>query len=260
MNYALFFDIDGTLVSFSTHQIPASTIEALTQAKANGARIYISTGRPIQIITNLKPIEHLIDGYITTNGALCFVGRDIIRCAPIAEEDVQMFINDAQKYDYAGIVIGEQDMAVFNPKQIVEDVFCKELAVQNLDKVLPIEHVLHQRILQITPFFPIEHETVLMHKMPHSISARWHPAFTDITAKNADKGIGLQAMAAHQGIDISQTVAFGDGGNDISILRMAGTGVAMGNAHDHVKAEADYITSSVDDNGIQQALKHLNII
>ena len=69
--YALFFDIDGTLVSFQTHEIPASTIQALAQAKANGSRVYIATGRPPLIITNLGAIEHLIDGYITTNGALC---------------------------------------------------------------------------------------------------------------------------------------------------------------------------------------------
>ena len=51
--YALFFDIDGTLVSFKTHEIPPSTILALTQAKANGSRVYIATGRPPVIITNL---------------------------------------------------------------------------------------------------------------------------------------------------------------------------------------------------------------
>jgi hydroxymethylpyrimidine pyrophosphatase-like HAD family hydrolase len=65
--YALFFDIDGTLVSFNTHQIPYSTVRALTDAKANGAQVYIATGRPLMIITNLGAIEHLIDGYITTS-------------------------------------------------------------------------------------------------------------------------------------------------------------------------------------------------
>ena len=49
--YALFFDIDGTLVSFNTHQIPPSTILALTQAKANGHKVFIATGRPPLIIT-----------------------------------------------------------------------------------------------------------------------------------------------------------------------------------------------------------------
>ena len=65
--HALFFDIDGTLVSFKTHEIPASTILALTQAKANGHRVFIATGRPPIIITNLAAIEHLIDGFVTIN-------------------------------------------------------------------------------------------------------------------------------------------------------------------------------------------------
>ena len=50
---ALFFDIDGTLVSFKTHHIPVSTIEALETAKAKGIQIFISTGRPRVIINNL---------------------------------------------------------------------------------------------------------------------------------------------------------------------------------------------------------------
>ena len=72
---ALFFDIDGTLVSFKTHQIPVSTIEALEAAKAKGIQIFISTGRPRVIINNLAALQErkLIDGYITMNGAYCFV-------------------------------------------------------------------------------------------------------------------------------------------------------------------------------------------
>ena len=69
MTKALFFDIDGTLVSFKTHAIPASTIEALKRAKANGVKIYISTGRPFLFINNLGQIASLIDGYRTNNGA-----------------------------------------------------------------------------------------------------------------------------------------------------------------------------------------------
>ena len=50
---ALFFDIDGTLVSFKTHQIPVSTVSAIAEAKARGVQIFISTGRPKIIINNL---------------------------------------------------------------------------------------------------------------------------------------------------------------------------------------------------------------
>ena len=59
--YALFFDIDGTLVSFRTHQIPDSAIQALTLAKEAGHKVFIATGRPPLIITNLGAIEHLVD-------------------------------------------------------------------------------------------------------------------------------------------------------------------------------------------------------
>ena len=89
-----------------------------------------------------------------------------------------------------------------------------------------------------------------------SISCRWYPAFADVTAKNANKGNGLLDMIAHQGIHIEETMAFGDGGNDISIIEKAGIGIAMGNANQIVKSHADYITSSVDENGIYNALQH----
>ena len=55
-------------------------------------------------------------------------------------------------------------------------------------------------------------------------------------------------------------MAFGDGENDISMLEFAGIGVAMGNAGDEVKAIADYVTDSVDDDGIEKALVHFGLI
>lgn len=86
---ALFFDIDGTLVSFETHSIPHSTVQALQIAKAKGIRIFISTGRPYALINNLDAIKHLIDGYITANGAYCFVGEEPVSCTPIPANEVE---------------------------------------------------------------------------------------------------------------------------------------------------------------------------
>lgn len=72
MKRFLFFDIDGTLVSFKSHKIPESAIYGLTLAKEKGAGIYIATGRPYGLINNIEEIKHLVDGYITANGAYCF--------------------------------------------------------------------------------------------------------------------------------------------------------------------------------------------
>ena len=70
----------------------------------------------------------------------------------------------------------------------------------------------------------------------------------------ADKGKALIAMAAHEGFKVEETMAFGDGGNDIPIIRQAGIGVAMGNARDEVKEAADYVTTSVNEDGVRNAL------
>jgi hypothetical protein len=258
--YALFFDIDGTLVSFQTHEIPPSTILALTQAKANGHRVFIATGRPPIIITNLGAIEHLIDGYVTTNGALCFVGSEIVACNAIPQEEARRVVDDAVAKRYGLIVIGERDIAVWDPKGDVDDIFRRQLAVQNLNQAKPVEEVLSQRVLQLTAFFDSDYEQQMMARIPGCISGRWHPAFTDITARGADKGEGLLLMAAREGIDPKYTMAFGDGGNDTSMIRAAGIGVAMGNAIEGLKKEADYVTTSVDDDGILNTLRAFAII
>ena len=105
-----------------------------------------------------------------------------------------------------------------------------------------------------------DYEEELMAKIPTCTSGRWHPAFTDITAKGADKGEGIRTMAEHLGLDFQNTIAFGDGGNDSSMIKAAGIGVAMGNALESLKAEADYTTTSVDNDGIMNALRHLGLI
>ena len=258
--HALFFDIDGTLVSFKTHEIPPSTIFALTQAKANGHRLFIATGRPPLIITNLSAIEHLIDGFVTTNGALCFIGDKIVRCKNIVPDEARWLVRDAQEKNYGIIVIGEKDVAVLDPQGEVDRIFRHELAVKNLNQAKPIDDVLHQRILQLTPFFPEDYERELMAHIPHCTSGRWHPAFTDITAQGADKGEGLLTMAAYLGLDPQYTIAFGDGGNDSSLIKTAGIGVAMGNALDTLKQEANYVTTSVDEDGVLNALQHFGLV
>lgn len=257
---ALFFDIDGTLVSFHTHRIPQSTVDALEQAKRNGVKVYISTGRPKMIITNLRQIEHLIDGYITTNGARCFVDDHTVCQHPISQADVDKVVKASDKDGYPVIVVGEKHLAIHHLTPIVEEIFVKGLGVDSLDFKTNLADLAGEDILQLTPFCSEEQEKMLMPTLDNCTSGRWHPAFTDITSGEADKGKGLHAMAKYLGLDIAETMAFGDGGNDISIIREAGVGVAMGNAGDNVKAIADYVTTSVDEDGVKNALEHYGVI
>ena len=158
--YALFFDIDGTLVSFKTHEIPPSTIFALTQAKANGSRVYIATGRPPIIITNLGAIEHLIDGYITTNGALCFVGNELVSCQPIAKEDVLTCVEDSQTKGYSLIVVGRKDVAVLDPTGDVDCVIALTPSRQQNFEVHMDASTNSAGLIGITPSFTYNHFTI----------------------------------------------------------------------------------------------------
>lgn len=257
---ALFFDIDGTLVSFKTHRIPQSTVDALEQVKVRGVKVYISTGRPVQLITNLSQIEHLIDGYITTNGAHCFVGDHLVCKCPISHSDVEKVIADSDRNDYTVVVVGERHIAVHRKASIFDELFVRGLGVDNVDLSDDIADLAGESILQLSPFCSAEQEASFFPSLQNCNSGRWHPAFIDITAGDADKGKGLQKMAEYLGLDISETAAFGDGGNDVSIIKEAGVGVAMGNAGEEVKAVADYVTTSVDEDGVKNALLHLGII
>ncbi|MBE6283384.1 MAG: Cof-type HAD-IIB family hydrolase [Mediterranea massiliensis] len=259
---ALFFDIDGTLVSFHTHRIPASTIQALKEAKARGVKLFIATGRPQVIINNLQALQQqgLIDGYITMNGAYCFVEDEVIYKSPIPKSDIETLLNFCEAQGKACIVVGEKDICVYNEDEEVRFIFYETLSVDKIREVTREEALAMPDIYQITPFINQEEEALIKPQLPHCEIGRWYPTFADITASGNTKQRGIDEIIHHFGLKIDEVMAFGDGGNDIPMLRHAGIGVAMGNATDEVKAAANYTTTAVDEDGILNALVHFGVI
>ncbi len=120
-------------------------------AKSKSVKIYISTGRPLPLITNLSEIKHLIDGYITTNGALCFYGDEVISCRPIPHDDVMKMIELSDRIGFPFMLVGEKDLTMYNNNEDSERIFRQLLNVQNLRTDNNIEPILRQRILQLSP-------------------------------------------------------------------------------------------------------------
>ena len=261
MTKALFFDIDGTLVSFQTHVIPASTIEALTLAHEKGIQIFIATGRPTLIINNLGELQSrgLIDGYITMNGGYCYVGNEVLYKGSIPEKDVKALADFCQKNNYPCIFVGEHDASVCQPDEMLRYIFYQHLGVKEFPEET-FEKAIQRDVYQITAFFNPEQEKEVLPQADGGEFGRWHPAFVDITAKGNTKQNGINQFIKRFGFKLEETMAFGDGGNDIGMLRHAGIGIAMGNASDEVKAAADYVTAHVDEDGIYKAMKHFEII
>lgn len=261
MTKALFFDIDGTLVSFGTHTIPTSTLEAISAARAKGLKIFIATGRPKVIINNLAPLQErgLIDGYITMNGGYCFVDDEVIYKSAIPKDEVETMARLSRENGFPCIFVQEHTISVCQPNALVNEIFHEYLHVDTLP-VKSFEEATDGEIYQMTPFITDEEEVEIAPLIPNCELGRWFHAFTDVTAKGNTKQRGIDEMIRHFGIQLEETMAFGDGGNDISMLRHAAIGVAMGNAKEEIKEVADYVTDSVDEDGIRNALQHFGII
>ncbi len=255
---ALFFDIDGTLVSFRTHTVPASTREALLRAHKRGIRLFIATGRTA---TNLAPVADLpFDGIVALNGASCHTpdGTPIDRLLipPAAFERAMRL---AEELDFPVMLELDQGEFIERESPRVEELF------RLVDLPRPQIADLRARFAQgdccqLCMFFDRETERRAMAELPELVATRWHPAFADVNVRGADKARGMTFFARRFGFDPAETMAFGDGGNDVAMLRAAGIGVAMGNACREALDAADHVAPSVDDDGILHALEHFGVI
>ena len=123
-----------------------------------------------------------------------------------------------------------------------------------------MEHAAGRELYQAVVFLTREEERALAAPFAGLEAMRWHPGFVDVIATGGGKDHGMDALLSHFGIGLEDTMAFGDGENDLPMLRHAHIGVAMGNADDLVKGQADYVTGTVDEDGISSALRHFGLL
>ena len=83
------------------------------------------------------------------------------------------------------------------------------------------------------------------------------PNNVEINARHANKGEALGFLCRYLGLEIAQSMSFGDGSNDRSMIEAAGVGVAMANADEALKAVADYVTDTNDNDGVAKAVERL---
>lgn len=254
---AIFFDIDGTLISFCTHTMPESARKALNALREKGIRLFISTGRAPSSIGFVKEMFDF-DGYVTMNGQYCFSKDQLIYEHGFAKEDVAALVEQSKTAPYTYCFVEPNDMYIDKLTDSYQNI-CKlvNLSIPSIcNSGYPLNRKIYQMIVSVTK----EEEHIITDAAPGLEVTRWHPSFVDVIPKGGGKDIGIAAMLEHFHIKREEIMAFGDGDNDISMLQYAGIGVAMGNAAATVQAKADYTTSSVDDNGIYHALLHYSVI
>lgn len=254
---AVFFDIDGTLVSFRSHAVPESARRAIAKLREQGIKVFIATGRLLRHTEVVADIE--VDGYVTVNGSYCTTASgEVIFEQSFPPEVVEKVWALEREYGFQSAVMTHEDIFVSHIGERVRtiaDMIAIEPQVADLRGV-----VATQPVLQMCPYIDADIERVIMPQLPECVASRWIETFMDINLRGVDKSVGIRKVMEYYGFTLSEAMAFGDGGNDVPMVRDAGVGVAMGNACEELKSVADYITLSVDDDGIEYALRHYGVI
>lgn len=252
----IFFDIDSTLVSHTNCQVPPSAREAIKAARARGIRCVIATGRHLSELPGLPMDDMEFDGYITLNGQLCYdANKQLSFGNPItgAEKDALISVFKQQKIP---LMLAEHDRMYAN--FINQRLITAQTSVNA--QIPEAEEYTGAPIYQAVAFVTPEEMKALSSQFPNCRITWWTEMAVDVVPQNAGKVSGIRRYLEKEGIDISETMAFGDGENDIDMLRFVKLGVAMGNAAPHVQAAADYVTTHIDEDGIANAMKHFSII
>lgn len=254
---AIFFDIDGTLIDHKTKMMPDSTKKALTLLQNNGIKVFVATGRsPINLDIVRKSFR--FDGYLCCNGQYCFNDDRIIYEKYINNEDLKTLLPYINENNIP-VLFAEVTRSYSNIHNHRLDLNAKHLN----DDRYPIrnaEDIVNQRIVQMMAYIDEKDDQEFLKYAPSCKSVRWTPRFADIIPIDGGKNIGIDKIIEYYSISLDETMAFGDGNNDISMLKHVGIGVAMGNADETVKEASDFVTKSVNEDGIYFALKRFSLI
>lgn len=259
----LFTDLDGTLLN-DQKEIPERNRVEIHKAIASGHIVTVATGRTFE--SALKVVDELglnLPGcyLICYNGAMVydFKQKKALIDIRLKKEQVAYLFSEAYRYDLY--------IQTYQEGKIWTNFDCPELEhYQNASK---LEKEIHEDVVHDLIEDP--HKVVLIGFQKEKLKQfqqdhlEWEEKncaslfscneYLEYCPFQATKGEALKFIASHLNIAIENTIAVGDEENDISMLLAAGCGVAMGNAKDDVKKQADYTTLSNNDCGVAQVIK-----
>lgn len=253
---AVFFDVDGTLIPLGSKTVPQSTLNAISKLKAKGIFAVVATGRQIDSYSKLPVNSIDFDAYIVANGTMLLdKNRKFIDGMPMEKENLRQIINllDEEKIAYAlttleGRYINFIDETVIKTHNQVHTKPPKIGVYQGED------------VYMIEAYLPQDRTQLLKRLQDFCTVTRWHESGVDMFSKAAGKAVGIEKFLNLHNLIKEEIIAFGDAENDIQMLLYAGIGVAMGNADQCVKDIADYVTDTVENNGVENALIRLGVL
>lgn len=253
---AVFFDMDGTLLSHQSGDVPTSTKAALMNLKQCGIKIFAATGRHMMELKELAVDDLPFDGFVTLNGQICLnETKELLYDSPIDYADVKTMVTCFEQQDIPIMIIESNNMYINFVNQAVRDA---QKAISTA--VPPCANYHGDKVYQ---FIVFDKKTQVQHLINQLTSCKineWNAYAFDVIPQKGGKVTGIKEMLKHYHIKQNEIMAFGDGDNDIDMLQYASIGVAMGNADKDVQKHADYVTDGVNHDGIVHALQYFKLI
>lgn len=252
----IFFDVDGTLVSHKTKSVPESARAALESLRSSGIKCVMCTGRHILEIEELPVRDIEFDAYITLVGQLVLDGdRNVVAGFPFSADEEERIVALFNEKRYPMQLVEKDELYI----NFIND---RVRQVQNdiSTSLPPLGEYSGRPIYQALCYTDAEETEAIAPFTEGMYITRWNRRAVDVLPGGGGKVLGMKEYLKAVGVDVSETMAFGDGENDADMLRFAGIGVAMGNAEAVTKASADYVTDHIDNDGVVKALRHFGLI
>lgn len=274
---AVFLDIDGTLVN-ARGLVPPTAREAVIQARANGHLVFLCTGRSLSELWD-EIMEAGFDGVIAAAGGYVEYHGEVLLHRTVPVEDVRHVVEFFDRHGVSYFL--ESNSGLYGsrhaPERLRELIFggvTDESILAELEKGLGgfIDSVIvgadpvRDDINKVSfldsdlPIDSIRAEFAGTFEVIHATVPMFGPNSGEMSIPGIHKATAIELLIEHAGIAHEDTIAYGDGLNDLEMLRYVKIGVAMGNAHPTVLDVADLVTDDVDADGILLGFQRLGLI
>ena len=253
----IFFDIDGTLYDHDK-KLPASAKQAIFDLKQRGHLVAIATGRAPFVFNDL--LEELkIDTFVSYNGSyVIYKGKPIYKNV-LDNKALVRLTEFAVEREHPVVYMTHEDMKANTPDHEHVSAGFSSLKIDYFPDYDPGYHK-DNELYQSLLFCKDPEEKEYEEHFPEFHFVRWHPLAVDILPVGGSKAIGIQRITDRLGIAPENIYAFGDGLNDVEMLKTIPNSVAMGDGHEDAKNVAKFVTTNVGENGILNGLKMVGLL
>ena len=259
---AVFFDIDGTLWDRG-NPVPDDTADAIAQLQKNDHLAFINTGRSMGHVYDESLMRIKWDGIVSGCGTRITIGDKLIKNVIFSAEEWERIIKLSKAYNVRMIIEGTE-FIYYDHEDYDDDEYGIMLTRELGDK--------YRRTIS-GEWGRWEAGKFSVDLDPDTPADGWFAGLSgifkfishtdliyEVVPKDCDKSNGMKIVCDELGLTLADTIAVGDGVNDIGMMQAAGTSICMGNGMQQAKDIADYVTGTADGGGISQALRHLGLI